>query len=55
MQPPRRIEADALDILVDLKGYTIGARTGILARRPCPVQVNLRAIRGPWGQRSSTT
>src|SRR6185369_17082650 len=36
----RRIEADALDILVDLKGYTMGARTGILARRPCPVQVN---------------
>jgi protein O-GlcNAc transferase len=36
----RRIQDDALDILVDLKGYTMGGRTSVLARRPCPVQVN---------------
>ena len=45
----RRIEEDALDILVDLKGYTMGARTGILARRPCPVQVNWLGYPGTMG------
>jgi predicted O-linked N-acetylglucosamine transferase (SPINDLY family) len=29
-----------IDILVDLGGHTIGARPGILARRPAPIQVN---------------
>ncbi len=33
--------ADAeIDILVDLKGFTKGARTNILAHRPAPIQVN---------------
>jgi protein O-GlcNAc transferase len=36
----RAIHDDAIDILVDLKGYTAQARTGILALRPAPVQVN---------------
>ncbi len=45
----RRIEADALDILVDLKGYTMGARSAILARRPCPVQVNWLGYPGTLG------
>lgn len=44
-----RIEADALDILVDLKGYTVGARTAILARRPCPIQVNWLGYPGTMG------
>ena len=35
-----RIHADKIDILVELKGYTNGARTGISARRPAPVQVS---------------
>lgn len=35
-----RIHADGIDILVELKGYTSGARTGIAARRPAPVQVS---------------
>jgi predicted O-linked N-acetylglucosamine transferase (SPINDLY family) len=34
------IRALEVDILVDLKGYTQGARTGILAKRPAPIQVN---------------
>ena len=45
----RRIEADALDILVDLKGYTMGARSAVLARRPCPVQVNWLGYPGTMG------
>jgi len=36
-----RIIADAeIDVLVDLNGYTKGARTNIFARRPAPIQVN---------------
>jgi len=36
----RRIAADGIDILVDLKGYTAGARPAIFAYRPAPVNVN---------------
>ena len=35
-----RIATDGVDILIDLKGYTRGARTMILAQRPAPIQVN---------------
>ena len=35
-----RIHADEIDILVDLKGYTHGARPAIAAHRPAPVQVS---------------
>jgi len=35
-----QIRARNIDILVDLTGYTGGARTGILARRPAPLQVS---------------
>jgi len=45
----RRIRDDALDILVDLKGYTLGARTAILAQRPCRVQVNWLGYPGTMG------
>jgi protein O-GlcNAc transferase len=33
-----RIEADDLDLLIDLHGYTVGDRLAILARRPCAIQ-----------------
>jgi len=44
-----RIRDDALDILVDLKGYTAGSRTTILARRPCAIQVNWLGYPGTMG------
>ena len=45
----RRIHDDAIDILVDLKGYTKDARTEILAHRPAPVQVNFLGYPGSMG------
>jgi len=40
MDAAQRIQADEIDILVDLKGYTGHARTQILALSPAPIQVN---------------
>jgi protein O-GlcNAc transferase len=48
-QAARRIHADGIDILVDLKGYTKDARTEILAHRPAPVQVNFLGYPGSLG------
>ncbi len=45
----RRIHADAIDILVDLKGYTENHRLGILALRPAPVQVTYLGFPGTSG------
>jgi protein O-GlcNAc transferase len=38
-----------VDIVVDLMGYTRGARTGVIARRPAPVQVNYLGFPGTTG------
>lgn len=43
------IAADELDILVDLKGHTEGARTEILALRPAPVQASYLGFPGTMG------
>jgi predicted O-linked N-acetylglucosamine transferase (SPINDLY family) len=40
---------DALDILVDLKGYTAGERLTILARRPCRMQLTWLGYPGTTG------
>jgi predicted O-linked N-acetylglucosamine transferase (SPINDLY family) len=45
----QRIRDDGIDILVDLVGYTKGARTAIVARRPAPVQVNFLGYIGTMG------
>ncbi|HEX4026389.1 MAG TPA: tetratricopeptide repeat protein [Rhizomicrobium sp.] len=48
----RLLREREIDIAVDLKGHTEGARAGILAHRPCPVQVNYLGYPGtigaPW-------
>lgn len=44
-----RIRTDALDILIDCKGYTKGNRTPILGYRPAPIQVNFLAFPGSLG------
>lgn len=43
------IHQAGIDILVDLKGYTQGARTGIMMLRPAPVQVNYLGYPGTLG------
>ena len=45
----RRIRRDGVNILVDLTGYTQGARTKILALRPAPIQVNYLGYPGTMG------
>lgn len=45
----KTIHDDGIDILVDLKGYTLNARTAILAYKPAPVQVNYLGYPGSMG------
>ena len=45
----QRIYDDGIDILIDRKGYTYGARLGIFAARPAPIQVNYLAYGGTMG------
>jgi protein O-GlcNAc transferase len=48
-QAAQRIHADAIDILIDLKGHTLNARTAIMAARPAPIQVNYLGYPGTMG------
>jgi predicted O-linked N-acetylglucosamine transferase (SPINDLY family) len=44
-----RMRADALDLLVDLKGYTVGDRLTVMAHRPCAVQLTWLGYPGTSG------
>ena len=45
----RAIYDDGIDILVDLKGYTMGSRSAVLGLRPAPIQVNWLGYPGTLG------
>lgn len=45
----QQIHDDGIDILVDLTGFTQTSRTGILALRPAPIQVNWLGYPGTMG------
>lgn len=44
-----RLRGWEIDIAVDLNGHTLGARTGVLARRPAPIQLNYLGFPGTMG------
>ncbi|HXY05095.1 MAG TPA: hypothetical protein VEI05_00995 [Burkholderiaceae bacterium] len=45
----QRISQDAIDVLIDLKGYTLYARNDVFAHRPAPIQVNFLGFPGTLG------
>ena len=45
----QRIRSDGIDILIDIKGYTVGDRITIMARRPCDIQVTWLGYPGTTG------
>jgi predicted O-linked N-acetylglucosamine transferase (SPINDLY family) len=49
MSLARRIAADGVDILVDLKGYTRHAMPAVMAMRPAPIQVQWLGYPGTMG------
>ena len=44
-----QIRADQIEVLIDLMGYTSGARLGIFVRRPAPVQITWIGFAGTIG------
>ncbi|KAF9917473.1 hypothetical protein FBU30_000740 [Linnemannia zychae] len=44
-----KIVADGIHVLVNLNGYTKGARNEVFAARPCPVQVSFMGFAGTLG------
>jgi predicted O-linked N-acetylglucosamine transferase (SPINDLY family) len=45
----KQIHADGIDVLIDLMGYTAGAKPEIFAMRPAPVQVSYLGYLGTMG------
>jgi predicted O-linked N-acetylglucosamine transferase (SPINDLY family) len=49
LEAARLIRNDGIDVLIDLKGHTLNARTAIMAMRPAPVQVAYLGFPGTMG------
>lgn len=49
IEAAQRIHEDGIDILIDRKGHTYGARLDIFEHRPAPIQVNYLAFGGTMG------
>jgi len=47
-----RIRGDAIDVLIDLKGYTLYSRNDVFAYRAAPIQVNFLGFPGSLGSRN---
>lgn len=45
----RRIHDDGVDVLIDMKGFTAGARLEVMALRPAPVQASFLGFPGTTG------
>lgn len=45
----QRIADDAIDVLIDMKGFTTDSRPNILSFRPAPIQVNYLGFPGTMG------
>ncbi|MBI4967423.1 MAG: tetratricopeptide repeat protein [Rhodospirillales bacterium] len=48
-QAAARIQADAIDILIDLNGHSAGNRLGLFALRPAPIQITFMDYVGTTG------
>ncbi len=49
LEAAQKINADDVDILVDLTGYTEGTRSEIFAYKPCPIQVTWAGLSASTG------
>ena len=49
-QAAQKIQQDAIDILVDLTGFTQTSRTGIVALKPAPISINWLGYAGTMGE-----
>ncbi len=49
LQIAQLVREHEIDIAIDLKGFTVGGRPGILAHRPAPIQVNYLGYPGTLG------
>ncbi|MEH6626479.1 MAG: tetratricopeptide repeat protein [Motiliproteus sp.] len=47
----QKIQQDQIDILVDLSGLTAGARLGVMARKPAPIQMTMLGYLNTTGLR----
>ncbi len=50
IEAAKKINADQIDILIDLTGFTQSSRTGIVALKPAPININWLGYPGTMGE-----